>query len=592
MTDKGQGEKKQDKFDELLKEIEQKPDFIEVNDDMANYCLEREEQTEVESHVARTLVLNPNSAEAHFRLGLIHFAKREFNEAEKRLQKALELNPLLIEAHFNLGLLYKGQAKYQEAMAHFQKVILAKPGHVKAYNHLGECCLEANMRSAAERLFRQAINLDPNFFEAAFNLGNLYYKENRIDDIIGVFENIGDNKNVYIYNLLAECYLLKGNYEKAVKQWRRSLKINPGQEDISAKLHDYMKRKKNKNKLLSGSKEAGERAKLKVAFFCGPDDRFLTDIINYFAKKCWIRRFDGKTIEGMYNLMQWSDISWFEWCDELVVQASRLKKVCKMICRLHSYEAFEKTPGRVNWENIDTLILVNKTIKDILLERFTVKTDIIIIPPLINTKKFFFPERKIYGKKVAYVGYINYKKNPALMLQCFKAIHDYDAEYTFHIAGKYGDLRYKIYFEDMCKRLNLDIQFDGWVDNVWKWYEDKDYVISSSLFEAFHTSIAEGIMMGVLPLVHTWRGSEEIYPKDSLYATPQECVEVIKRYEKLAKYQVALRNRKDFEMKYSLDKQIEKIEKVLTSNNDTMKDIFFADGKENGGNLTAAKLAR
>jgi hypothetical protein len=36
-------------------------------------------------------------------------------------------------------------------------------------------------------------------------------------------------------------------------------------------------------------------------------------------------------------------------------------------------------------------------------------------------------------KKVAYIGSISYKKGPQMLLQCFKAIHELDQEYTFQV---------------------------------------------------------------------------------------------------------------------------------------------------------------
>ena len=47
--------------------------------------------------------------------------------------------------------------------------------------------------------------------------------------------------------------------------------------------------------------------------------------------------------------MIWADICWFEWCDELVAYGSKLSiaKEKRIICRLHSYEAFTDLPANV-----------------------------------------------------------------------------------------------------------------------------------------------------------------------------------------------------------------------------------------------------
>jgi hypothetical protein len=59
--------------------------------------------------------------------------------------------------------------------------------------------------------------------------------------------------------------------------------------------------------------------------------------------------------------MQWSDISWFEWCTELARIGTNLPKVCRNIIRLHRYEAHLSWPQTINWSNVDTLITVGNS---------------------------------------------------------------------------------------------------------------------------------------------------------------------------------------------------------------------------------------
>ena len=86
--------------------------------------------------------------------------------------------------------------------------------------------------------------------------------------------------------------------------------------------------------------------------------------------------------------MKWSDISWFEWCTDMAVEASRLPKVCKTIVRLHRFEAYCDWPAKVRWENIDTLITVGNTfVKDALLRQvpaLEARTRVVTIPNGVN----------------------------------------------------------------------------------------------------------------------------------------------------------------------------------------------------------------
>lgn len=72
--------------------------------------------------------------------------------------------------------------------------------------------------------------------------------------------------------------------------------------------------------------------------------------------------------------MEWADICWFEWCDELIEYGSkhRLAESKKVICRLHSYEAFDLYLNNIDWNNIDKIIFVSQKIKSVVLERYNI----------------------------------------------------------------------------------------------------------------------------------------------------------------------------------------------------------------------------
>jgi len=149
----------------------------------------------------------------------------------------------------------------------------------------------------------------------------------------------------------------------------------------------------------------------------------------------------------------------------------------------------------------------------------------------VDLDRFAPPKDKQRSRKIASVGYINYKKNPSLLLYCFKKIYEYDPSYSLYIAGTHQDARIALYFENFLKRHPLPIHFDGWVDDMPAWYADKGYVISTSLFESFHYSIAEGMASGLLPLVHDWYGADYLYPQEYLFSDPDDCLRLLRELE-------------------------------------------------------------
>lgn len=272
----------------------------------------------------------------------------------------------------------------------------------------------------------------------------------------------------------------------------------------------------------------------KIVFFSKGDDIFVNDIIEqlpveYESKKITIRTHeDFKLIDEWMN---WADICWFEWCDSLVAYGSKLSiaKERRILCRLHSYEAFTGFPAQVNWNYVDRLVFVSNHIRDYVIENFRLNKKIArVIPNGVDPNKWTFEQRSP-GFKVAYVGYINYKKGPMLLLHTFKAIYDKDDRYTFYIAGQYQDPRYLLYFKQMTKEMGLEnhLFFEGWQENLDKWLEDKNYILCSSLLESQNMSVMQAMSKGIKPVIHNFAGASGIYPKKYLWNTIDEAVGLV-----------------------------------------------------------------
>jgi glycosyltransferase involved in cell wall biosynthesis len=305
----------------------------------------------------------------------------------------------------------------------------------------------------------------------------------------------------------------------------------------------------------------------KIAFFCGPDRKFLGDIVDHFSNKkaeYEVRVFHSKEVRDFTDTMAWSDISWFEWCDYLLIHASKLPKVCKIICRLHSYEAFTEMPSLVNWENVDVLIFVSQHIRDIVLQQAPEIGKSVYTPVVhngVDLDKFTFTERQ-KGFSIAYVGYINHKKNPSLLLQCIRHLADIDDRYVLHLAGEYQDLRYKLYFDHMLSemRLGKNVVLHGWVDDISSWLEDKHFIVCTSVLESFCYALAEGMARGLKPLIHNFVGARNLYPGKYLFNTIGQFAQMVLNEDYNPR-----EYRQFVEDNYPLTLQIQRLDRILVN---------------------------
>ncbi len=461
-----------------------------------------------------------------------------YSAAIDHLEKALEISPDDRDIHHNLGLLYAAEEDTERAIVSFTKVTELDPQNAEGFNDLAVVLAHAEKTGEAIECFNKAIKLNP-FYEKAYeNLVEFCLSRKRFDEATEAVDSF--------LKLVPDDPKMKEIRQKITQAASLVESTEPGRPITVARTAETAKRG------------------YKIAFF-STQNSFAEGILHQLSRNNEIRRFAGQNVEQFTELLRWADVAWFEWCDQLLIEATKLPKTCKIICRLHSYEAFTEMPDMVDWSKVDKLILVNENVEHVLRTFHNLPIKPEIIRNGVDINKFVVPQDKKYGKNICSLGYINYKKNPALLLYCFKAIHDWDPEFRFHIAGAHQDPRIKIYFDHMLTKLNLPISLENWVNDVPAYLKDKDFVISTSLFESFHYSIAEGMASGVLPLVHHWPGAENIYPEKYLFYTPDDCVRLVRELMGADRKELAHENREYIAGQFSLENTVRGFTRVIDS---------------------------
>lgn len=305
----------------------------------------------------------------------------------------------------------------------------------------------------------------------------------------------------------------------------------------------------------------------KVAVLCLPGlQSFLGDIVDFLKTRYEVRTCYSNNNQEIESAVRWADTVWLEWANELTSTLTNHSTILDgkhVICRLHSYEAFAGYVRKIRWERIDNLIFVAGHIKDIVVSqvpRLLQQVGYIhIVPNGINMDKFIFKERK-KGNNIAYLGYINYKKGPMLLLHAFRELVQTDNRYRLFIAGDFQDARYKLYFDQMIQEMDLEknIQMDGWIENIGAWLEDKQYIVCSSVLEGHPVSLMEAMACGLKPVIHNYVGARGSYPAKYLWNTIPEFVQKVTEDD----YN-STEYREFIERNYSLDSQLKKIEDIL-----------------------------
>lgn len=347
---------------------------------------------------------------------------------------------------------------------------------------------------------------------------------------------------VYTYMLdmmRSRVYSEMQDWDNAMKSIDKILKWRPGDHEVLKSRWTIKENMKTKY-----SKDEGKN--ILVVDRIGS---FTKDIIGHFratGRNCHVEPF---VIDRWYN---WADFVWIEWADQNAIEVGVRASDIPVVVRLHSYEAFTDIPGAVNWSNIDCLVFVAPHIRDLVLSKWPEiqnKTATAVIPNGIDVDKIpFMPKAR--GNKIAYVGYLNEKKNVPLLIECARAYPDYE----FHVAGQFQSENLSYWFSDAIQSLP-NLWWHGWLegdDARNQFFKDKHFIISPSIVESFGYSIVEGMAMGLKPLIAKRQGT---FWEDTF-----EGVGDLKR---LLEGEYTPKKYRNFvEENYSLGKQVQSIENL------------------------------
>jgi len=208
----------------------------------------------------------------------------------------------------------------------------------------------------------------------------------------------------------------------------------------------------------------------------------------------------------------------------------------------------------INWDNVDHLILVCEDMREIMRIRFPQlpsKLDIRVIYNAIECNRYASTAPKKMTD-IAWVARIIMKKNPGMFLQIMAKLVAIDPAYRLHIAGVGRDLLLQRYIDSLIGKLGLGqhIVFYDFVEDMPTWLQDKGVLLSTALYESFGMSIGEAMAAGAFPVIHNFPGADQLWPRECLYSTVDEAVELI-RLAAPGKYVDFVRERYDAPIQFA-----------------------------------------
>jgi len=153
-------------------------------------------------------------------------------------------------------------------------VVVLAVGHAHARseeaikrNNFGADLLKQDRLDEAIAEFQRAVEADPGYAAAQFNLGYAYERRDRIDDAIAQYKKAIQLEpgNVLGLNNLGVLYDKKGLYDEAVATFEQALRIDPANATVQGNLANARKNKatiqEREARIADARKEADARPK-------------------------------------------------------------------------------------------------------------------------------------------------------------------------------------------------------------------------------------------------------------------------------------------------------------------------------------------
>ncbi len=249
-------------------------------------------------------------------------------------------------------------------------------------------------------------------------------------------------------------------------------------------------------------------------------------------------RLQRKYFEDYFrNFLSDHEVVFFEWASELLVKATQIPKMTKIVTRLHRYELYHWA-NQVDWSKVDQIILVSEAKRREFNSRFAgFDEKIRVIPEAVNPNKFLYEPNK-FNKNIGILGNLTPRKRVYELILAFAELEFPQKGYHLHVGGG-AHLRFMDYYEAVINlplRLGIEnsVTFYGHIQNSSEFFQKIDIFISNSYSEGLQVSPMEAVVSGCYCFAHHWPGADELLPPENLYFTDEELGNKILKFESLS----------------------------------------------------------
>jgi tetratricopeptide (TPR) repeat protein len=223
-------------LEELEKVLVLKPDHFEANVEASVINQELGRLAPAEKLMRKALEINPKSPEVHYGLAHVMLAQARYSEAAAIFEDLRDADPDRVMLIYDLGAVYQKMGDFAAAERSYRE-FLRRRETLEALSNLADMMEQSERLDEAELLAKRAILLFPAHRIPLTILGNVYFKQNRIELALENYMKAvdashvaaeGKQARVILHASIGACLRRLGRFEEAEEYLRVVLEVRPG----------------------------------------------------------------------------------------------------------------------------------------------------------------------------------------------------------------------------------------------------------------------------------------------------------------------------------------------------------------------------
>ena len=208
-----------------------KPDSAIAQVNLGSLYAQKQQWREAIACYREAIRLNPNCAEAYFKLAKVLVKLGKQDQALECLYRALSLNPQIAvgSKHLQLGNMLLQHQQIPQAIACYRQAIQLQPDLIEAYLLLGQTLETQNKGNEAIDCYQKATQIQPTCWQAYHALGDLLSKQQCWSDAIAAYNRaIEFNPDFsWSHNNLGDVFRELKDWQRAIAAYNRAIEFNP-----------------------------------------------------------------------------------------------------------------------------------------------------------------------------------------------------------------------------------------------------------------------------------------------------------------------------------------------------------------------------